>query len=50
VAVKKAITAAIERIATIDEPLAHHLRTTIHTGLTCSYDPGPTDAPRWILD
>lgn len=50
VAVKKAISAAVERIATVDEPLAHHLRTTIHTGLTCSYEPGPADTLRWVLD
>ncbi|WP_112249245.1 hypothetical protein [Kribbella monticola] len=50
VAVKKAITAAIDRIAGSDEPLAHHLRTTIHTGLTCTYDPGPAESPHWILD
>jgi tetratricopeptide (TPR) repeat protein len=48
VAVKKAISAAIERIATVDEPLADHLRTTIHTGLSCSYD--PTEDRHWILD
>jgi hypothetical protein len=50
VAVKKAISAAIDRIATVDEPLAHHLRTTIHTGLNCTYDPAPTDNLHWILD
>ncbi|MGW6278410.1 hypothetical protein [Kribbella sp. NPDC055071] len=49
VAVKKAITTAIDRTATVDAGLAHHLRTTIHTGLTCTYDPGPS-SPRWILD
>ncbi|MFI5735445.1 hypothetical protein ACIA49_35375 [Kribbella sp. NPDC051587] len=46
---KKAITAAIDRIATTDEPLAHHLRTAVHTGLLCTYEPGPTDNPQWIL-
>jgi tetratricopeptide (TPR) repeat protein len=50
VAVKKAISNAIERIATVDEPLAHHLRTTIHTGLHCTYEPTPTDSPQWTLD
>ena len=49
IAVQKAISAAIDRIATIDEPLARHLRTTIHTGLTCSYEPDPT-RPNWLLD
>jgi hypothetical protein len=51
VAVKKAITAALDRITTIDAPLAHHLRTTLQTGLTCTYIPGPTDPPiHWQLD
>ncbi|GAA3584645.1 hypothetical protein [Kribbella ginsengisoli] len=50
VAVKKAISAAIDRIATVDEPLADHLRSTIHTGLTCSYEPTPNDTLQWILD
>jgi tetratricopeptide (TPR) repeat protein len=50
VAVKKAISGAVDRNATIDDPLARHLRTSIHTGLTCSYDPGPADTLRWILD
>jgi hypothetical protein len=50
VAVKKAITAALDRIATIDAPLAHHLRTTLQTGLTCTYTPGPTDPIHWQLD
>jgi hypothetical protein len=50
VAVKKAITAALDRITTIDAPLAHHLRTTLQTGLTCTYTPGPTDPIHWQLD
>jgi hypothetical protein len=48
--VKKAISAAIERVATIDEPLARHLQTCIHTGLSCSYEPDPADNRDWILD
>jgi tetratricopeptide (TPR) repeat protein len=50
VAVKKAISAAIERIANIDEPMARHLRSTIHTGLSCSYEPDPDDNLEWVLD
>ena len=50
VAVKKAISAAIDRIATVDEPLARHLRTGIHTGLNCSYEPDPADSLDWVLD
>jgi hypothetical protein len=41
IAARKAISAAIDRIATVDETLARHLRARIHTGLTCSYDPNP---------
>ena len=41
VAVKKAISAATDRIATVDAPLARHLQTGIHTGLNCSYEPDP---------
>lgn len=41
-AVKIAITTAIARIATVDEPLARHLRRSVQTGLTCSYDPDRT--------
>ena len=40
IAVKKALSAAIARIATVDESLAAHLQARIHTGLSCSYEPG----------
>ncbi len=50
IAVRKAVSAETSRIATIDEPLARHLRTSIHTGLTCSYDPEPTNLLVWVLD
>ena len=50
VAVKKAISAAIGRVATVNEPLARHLQTCIHTGLSCSYEPVPEDNLEWILD
>ncbi|MDX6258292.1 MAG: hypothetical protein QOJ11_4626 [Frankiales bacterium] len=50
VAVKKAISAAIDRVASIDAPLARHLRSGIHTGLTCSYQPDPADSVDWVLD
>jgi hypothetical protein len=50
VAVKKAISAAIDRVAILDEPLARHLRTGIHTGLSCSYEPDPADDVDWVLD
>ena len=50
VAVKKAISAATGRIATIDGPLGRHLQTRIHTGLNCSYEPDPGDGLDWVLD
>jgi hypothetical protein len=49
VAVTKAITAAIDRIATIDPPTARHLRTAIHTGLHCRYHPDPDTPTDWIV-
>ena len=50
VAVKKAISAATDRLATVDAPLARHLQTGIHTGLNCSYEPDPADNLDWVLD
>ena len=50
VAVKKAISAATGRIATVDQPLARHLQAGIHTGLNCSYEPDPADSLDWVLD
>ena len=38
-AVKKAISAAAGRIATIDAPLGRHLQARVHAGLNCSYEP-----------
>lgn len=49
VAVKKAISAALTRIETVDPSLAHHLRTCIATGLTCSYQPEPGSLRTWVL-
>jgi hypothetical protein len=50
VAVRKAVAAAIDRIATVDEDLARHLRARVRTGLSCSYEPEPADLPEWVLD
>jgi hypothetical protein len=50
IAVKKAISAAIDRVATVDQPLARHLQTCIRTGLNCSYEPDARDTLDWILD
>jgi hypothetical protein len=49
IAVTKAITAAIGRIATVDAALGQHLRMAVHTGSQCSYEPPPDDLPEWIL-
>jgi hypothetical protein len=49
IAATKAITAAITRITTLDEPLGQHLRDTVHTGTHCAYRPGPGDERQWIL-
>ena len=50
VAATKAIAAAINRIAAVDEQLGRHLRTAVHTGIECSYQPSPGDELDWILD
>ncbi len=50
IAVKKALNAAIGRIATVDAALADHLHARIRTGLRCSYDPAPGDDVEWTLD
>jgi len=49
VAVKKAISAALTRIEVVDPSLAHHLRTCVATGLTCSYQPEPGSLRTWVL-
>ncbi|RNL78754.1 hypothetical protein [Nocardioides marmorisolisilvae] len=49
VAVKKAITTAIARVETVDEALARHLKRSVQTGLTCSYEPDPDDEQDWVL-
>jgi hypothetical protein len=48
--VKKATSAAIDRVAAVGEPPARHLQTCIHTGLTCSYEPDPRDNRDRIRD
>jgi hypothetical protein len=50
VAVKKAVSGATGRIATIDGPLGQHLQTRIRTSLNCSYEPDPADGLDWVLD
>jgi hypothetical protein len=48
VAVKKAITVAVDRIATVDEQLAQHLRSSLRTGARCSYEPADGDVVEWV--
>ncbi|HVW43969.1 MAG TPA: hypothetical protein VHC18_21725 [Amycolatopsis sp.] len=50
VAATKAISSAIDRITATDEHLGRHLRTTVHTGQHCCYQPGDHDGLDWILD
>lgn len=49
VAVTKAISTAIERIAAVDPDLGQYLADTVHTGAECCYRPTAA-APRWVLD
>ena len=48
-AVRKAISAALDRVETLDPATARALRTTVRTGTSCRYEPDP-DAPcEWLL-
>jgi len=49
VAVRKSISAAVARIAGVDEALSQHLRNSVRTGLVCSYEPEPGATPAWVL-
>lgn len=49
VAVRKAVVAALARIADTDPWLARHLRDHVHTGFGCSYRADPDHPVRWIL-
>jgi hypothetical protein len=49
VAVRKAITAAINRIAATNPSLARLLQDTISTGAVCRYDPDPDRPTQWVL-
>ena len=50
VAVRKAVAAAVDRIAELDASLARLLRDTVRTGAVCCYDADPHRPVRWILD
>jgi hypothetical protein len=47
--VTRALRGTIDRIATNDAGLGHHLRTCVRTGTFCVYEPGP-DGPAWEID
>ena len=47
VAVRKAITAALDWLAVHDSAFAQHLRIHIRTGIFCRYEPDPTNLIRW---
>ena len=49
VAVRKAIVAALARIAEADPWLGRHLNDRVHTGLECRYDSDPDHPVRWLL-
>jgi tetratricopeptide (TPR) repeat protein len=49
VAVRKAIAAAIGRIADLDSSLARLLADTVTTGTLCRYDPDPGRPATWLL-
>lgn len=49
VTVKKAITAAIDAIHTVDPVVARHLTNQIRTGLWCCYEPDADHPVRWRL-
>jgi hypothetical protein len=49
VAVRKAITVAIDRIQRHDAALARLLHDTVRTGATCCYEPDPARPVEWIL-
>jgi hypothetical protein len=49
VAVRKAIVAAVERIATVDPRMARIVTDTVTTGAWCRYDPDPHRPVRWVL-
>lgn len=50
IAVRKAITAAVERIGEVDPALADVLHRDVHTGARCRYDPEPSRPLTWITD
>jgi hypothetical protein len=49
ITVRKAVVAALARIAETDPWLGRHLRDRIHTGLECRYEADPDHPVRWLL-
>ena len=49
VAVRKAIVAALARIAETDPWLGRHLHDRVRTGLGCRYEPDPDHPVVWLL-
>ena len=49
VAVRKAIVAALARIAETDPWLGRHLRDRVQTGTDCRYESDPDHPVRWVL-
>jgi hypothetical protein len=49
VAVRKAVTAALDRLAQHDPSFAHLLRSTVRTGTTCQHVPDPNLPVAWSL-
>ena len=47
---RKALAAAIDRIAEVDGGLGRLLRDCVHTGTRCVYDPDPTRPVTWLTD
>jgi hypothetical protein len=50
VAVRKAIAAAVERVAGVDPAVGRLLRDGIRTGASCRYEPDPGRPVEWVLD
>ena len=50
IAVRKAIATALTQIDEQAPDVARLLRDTVHTGVTCRYDPNPDYPVRWITD
>ena len=47
--VKKAITASLVRISAEHAELGGHLKSTVHTGYSCRYEPDPRAPISWRL-